>query len=380
MLFYFKYITHDIEKLHELLVFFFDKVETDNPTSFDTKTLFPAWYSETTNRLANLEKQLKEFLTFERDLKLKIIESFRLANRIAILFSDKSQHIPTAKDFDDPKVTTFLNNLFTPLYDGQLSPKKGGSAPFPNKVSTDLHDHYKTFREDHIKTQGTFTLCPFCGLEPLRMRESEPRPDYDHILPKGDSLFVFSSVNMRNLVPIGSTCNKLKNTFHLLYDGEGMNISNRTLAFYPYDDSPHPFELINFNLVCSQKPEFRQKGKWCVTIKPNDNDSTIVKEKIDTWLRVFKIQKRYSEYIGEQENTWRRNFLLNKRGILQDIKNEIQKKLDNDLLILYYKIATTVGIIPERLFHQWALNEEDYLKTFAIPDTLATKVDIDMNW
>jgi len=58
-------------------------------------------------------------------------------------------------------------------------------------------------------------VCPFCGIEGFAA-PAAPSEDFDHYLPK--SRFPFAAVNLWNLVPAGSDCNrKYKRDLNPLY-------------------------------------------------------------------------------------------------------------------------------------------------------------------
>ena len=363
MLYYLKYISHPVEKLQELLDFFFTAVENDNPTVFDNSVLFPSWYNAPSSNgsqqtMRNLETNLATFLHLDNPSKLKIIKAFREANEIPAIFFDKSKNIPVGKDFSE---SIILNEIFVKLYENQLSKRLQDNVPFLGKINSDFYDHYKKLREENIKHGSTFTVCPFCVIEPLKMIDTEGRPSYDHLLPKGNSLYIFSAVNMKNLVPIGEICNKLKDDAHLLYTDAARNI--RTIAFYPYDNYPHPFELISINLECKDLPAFRTSGSWKVSITPKNQSDQILIAKIETWIRVFNIEERYANYIRDRSYDLVKNLadLYNKK---ENLSEEVRRKIDEDFRLTFSIIAIEEGVIPKRIFFEWALIEPNYLDTF----------------
>lgn len=363
MLFYLKYINHDVEKLQKLLVYFFNKVEELNyPTTFDRNTLLPDWYCNASNTMRGLETQLTEFIAFDSSVRITIIKAFRDANNIELLFSDETMlQIPVASDFTVHQ--DFLSNLFTSLYKEQLSKRLQDTAPFPKIINSDIANHLKELKEVNKvdSSYGSFTVCPFCGIEEYSLQESEERPAYDHLLPEGSNLFVFSAVNLKNLFPIGSRCNKLKSTKILLYKDDKR--LQRTVAFYPYDNIPHPFELINFQLNCDVLPDFRKNGTWQVMISPKDSLDNVLREKINNWIRVFNIKARYEEYIQNKDNAWIENFFHSYKTI-DDVKRAINTSVANDLCLKFSFISTMEGLIPKRIFYQWALNNYSFLESF----------------
>lgn len=373
MLFYLDYIEHDVEKLHELLNFFFTNLESKEVSTFNS-SLLPDWYSQTEGRCENLEKLLEQFIAFSEEDKERIIKAFRKCNNIEPFFSNKTgdyADIPIGLDFikrvgvrkADHSIKNFLNSLFVEtLYKGQLGSKK---STFSKKINSNLNDHY-----DKLKTGTGFRLCPFCGIEPLKMLESEGRADYDHLLPKGDSLYVFSTINLQNLVPIGLICNKKKDTKNLLYY-ENERIT-RKLAFYPYQNyaSHHPFEQYYFKLECLEIPSYSNKwrGKWSVTIVPNIADDESTLEKIESWQRIYNIDARYAEYIEENFDSLLQRVLSNIDETASNLKLEVIKKLKYFLTNAYVYnhlfLKTEEGLIPRRILIEWLLKDETYLISY----------------
>lgn len=374
MLYYLKYTNHEIEKLHELLVFFFDKVDKEAPTSFDHKLLFPSWYSLNSHRLEDLEKKLEFFFSFDKTLRDEIVKAFKVSHEVDKLFYDINIDISIAKNFESyeweytekgkvvtSNVANYLDELFVKLYKNQLSKREKDGATFSKMIKSDITKHYSQLIDKNQEFRGSkFTVCPFCGIEPLKMVKSEGRPDYDHLLPKGSLLYVFSAVNLKNLVPIGNNCNYLKKTKNLLYLDDKR--TKRTVAFYPYEeDSKDPFELIEIVLDCIKEPKFRMKGKWAVSIKPKDTTDNILKEKIESWDRVFNIRDRYAEYL-ETDNSW---IEIITSGMVNE--DEIKVKIKNtfsDIKLSYSFIAIEQGIMLKEAFYKWVLYNESFIPSF----------------
>lgn len=382
MLFYLKYIHHCTEKLHDLLVFFFDKVEKENPVAFDSASLFPTWYREAEHKITSLEKQLTTFLTFNQEVKLAVIKAFKDANEIQMNFSSSANAIPTAQLFNkyhwkteikanndiNFTVTDFLRELFVGLSINQLANKK---STFCKIIGHNLTDYYKAFVEANKNDFNAFTVCPICGLEKMRDEDNVRKPDHDHLLPKGENLFVFSSVNLKNLFPIGTDCNTRKDTALLLYSDQ--TLTNRTISFYPYDNSPHPFEKYTIKLLCDQVPEPSNgySGKWTVNIEANDNLDRSTADKIETWDRVFHIKARIAKTISDSHKSLIDRELeitkvTSKHELLEKIKTQIER-----YQFKYSFLSTEVDLIPKRIFFEWASNNPDYLENFVAINSIA---------
>ncbi|MGN7811616.1 hypothetical protein [Flavobacterium sp. 22076] len=384
-----KFIKHDIEKLHELLVFFFNKIDTLDPKDFDSNTLFPDWYSNLPiSKMDKLEKLLTEFIHFEKSLKQKIIKSFTNSNNIQELFQNDKLEINTARDFStdfwkkkigkknkeiDLKISDFLSDLFTYLYSTQLGNK---NSTFCKKTGVDLKSFYNSFVEANSVNYIENLVCPYCGLEKMR---DVRKPDHDHLLPKGNDLFVFSSVNSKNLFPSGADCNIEKDTKLLLYSDY---LVTRTTAFYPYSPVPHPFQLMSFNLLCNEIPNYSNsfKGQWEVEITPMDTTDLKTRQNINSWNRVFNIKERYERVISNSNKSY-----IDKELQFTKIKNinELTEKLNDQrdrLPLNYFMLSTEIDVIPKKIFFNWAISEIAYLQTLIDLNTSTTGVNVDINF
>ncbi|WP_297332245.1 hypothetical protein [Flavobacterium sp.] len=391
MLFYLQFKNHDIEKLQDLIKFFFDKVQSSNPTSFSSKILFPQWYSDPpVHRMTVLEKLLKEFLTFDDATKNRIIDAFNRSLDIKRLFDDTTLSIDTAKDFNnivwktinDKKGNTkqlsiadFLSELFNHLYSSQLGKK---DSSFCKKIKSDLGEFYRLFVQENSINYVEYMVCPYCGLEKMRDEMSIRKPDHDHLLPKGNDLFVFAAINSKNLFPSGTDCNLVKDTKQLLYSDD---FKTRCTAFYPYNSQPHPFEEMVFSLNCLELPNINNsyKGNWSVEIEPKNAADTIIRDKIESWDRVFNIKARYKRIISIGNKA-----LIDKELQLTRLTNteELKKKLESQierLPINYFMLSTELEVITRRIFFQWAIEEISYLQELIdlnIKNNFATQVDL----
>lgn len=384
MLFYLKFIRHDVEKLHELIGYFFDKVELLDPLNMDVSVLFPSWYNTApVFRMIKLETLLAEFIGFPQALKKAIIASFRSANDIEAFFEDERGEIPKAKDFvrypwktinvnnriKNLTIADFLSELFVYLYTNQLGAK---DSSFCKKVETNLSDYYLHFAKENANDFIQNLVCPYCGLEKMRDEVNIRKPDHDHLLPKGNDLFVFSSVNLKNLLPSGVDCNIKKDTAILLY--EDIGITKRTKAFYPYKGPPHPFELYTISLRCDEIPNRKNdyKGAWTVIIEPNNPNDLMTKKKILTWDRVFDIKKRIAKVISDSNKALiDKEFKITRIDSQALLIEKLNQQVDR-LPIDYLFLSTEIDLIPKRIFYKWAVTEHSYLA-----DLLASNLKMD---
>lgn len=300
MLFTYKYISHDIEKLQEYLDFLFFEVWINANGDFDAEKLNNNpdlkriyidfgnvdYYPNTAKKSqkgkseyffnSSIEKIHKEFAKLTDIQKQEIKEWYISNNSVELLCNDKTK-IPVnytelkAKYKDLEKE---INDFYTNLY--------GNSSPFNlrafGRLSKDLlPSHYKAFM-----TENKEGLCPFCGISKVDGNIVDTREAYDHYLPK--SLYPFNSLNFKNLSPMCDKCNSRNKGAE-----DPINFSNgRQLAFYPFSCN-HP--QINISV--------RLKTKDIRNIKENEIDIFInspgYEEQIESWKRVFGIEKRYKE-------------------------------------------------------------------------------------
>lgn len=391
MVFYLTYFSHDIEKLHNLITEFFTVVYKKDINTFNLN-LLPAWYLETENRMLQMEEQLTRFLKFDESIKIEIIEAFLKCQDIEYVFGcDQASfvHHPIAFDFrrtiSDGKIDTtieeFLNFLFVEtLYNNQLSKK---DSTFSKKIHSNIGSHYLGMKAQQSFFDQDVTLCPFCGIEPLKLIESEARPDYDHLLPKGNSLYVFNAINIKNLIPIGDHCNSKKSSKNLIFSDDERKV--KCLAFYPYSSPPNPYELYNINLSCTELPSDvnQWKGEWNIDILPIDSNDLVTQAKIQTWDRIFNIKNRYCEFIKEHLKPLISKILKTIDTSILDLLNEVKSKLkgrlDDHYKIDYLFISTEEGLIPMRNLILWFLSNENFLMSYIEQKKKVDVYDIDMS-
>ncbi len=220
--------------------------------------------------------------TFERNNNIEAICN----NTIMPIFYDQLE-VYTSEDFSS-KVKIFFNNLYKKVFN---------SKPFY------INTHYDKFMSSNKK------LCPTCGLNTLEADSSNHRDDYDHYLPK--KTYPFTAVNLRNLMPICSDCNKK-------WKGESnpaqyINISQKSYYYYG---------TINPNI------------KININIKDLDNcdidiilTSATMQDEVDTWNRIYSIGRRYRDVVVCHMDVGKGWF----RKIKADIDRNPSYNLDSDI-------------------------------------------------
>ena len=120
-----------------------------------------------------------------------------------------------------PHLTKDIKAFFTRLY--------GLNSADLKKTIGSIDEHYHSFIR--VNNAGK---CPFCGLIDLHGEDHRKREAYDHYLPK--ALYLFNSINFRNLVPTCHYCNssyKLqKDPAHSATDASGTAQRRKLLDRY----------------------------------------------------------------------------------------------------------------------------------------------------
>jgi hypothetical protein len=309
MLFSYKYVNHDIEKIQKFLDFLFYDVWVIAEGDFDVEKLngnpeLKGIYIDFGNvdydpesnekfqkgRSANffntsIEKIFQAFADIDDDdFKLGLIDYYSVNNDIENLCGNKLKVPISYLDIKNkyPDLEKVLRQFYYSLYSTE--------SPFNLKAFGELNksllpSHYRDFM-----TVNNEEICPFCGILPLKGNNHSYKEAYDHYLPKG--IYPFNSLNFRNLVPICHECNSTyKLSKEPIYDDYRgidplLKENKRQFSFYPYSDI---IPNIEFNITL--------KTKNIQNIKRDDIELEVVshgfEEQIDSWKRVYGIEERY---------------------------------------------------------------------------------------
>ncbi|MGE6503570.1 hypothetical protein ACQKF0_26090 [Bacillus wiedmannii] len=278
----YKYIETVHSKLHEYVIAFFIRIETD--TGVFRNELFEPEFRPIVNRhrtiLKNRFRIIYEHVSSlsiddRRSFCQKIIES----NQIEKIC--RGEYKPEAFSDNPTGIDLILKELFLALYNRVLDGK-----PFQENANTTLREHFNQFSD----TNADITLCPTCGIGELLKSQDKTRDQYDHYLPK--TLYPFSSINFRNLVPCCDKCNSLQ------VKGQKDIIALSTgKLFFPYDDN-HKGLSLNVH-VKHDNPEI-EKIDWEFIFDSSDNKS----DEIESWKTIYSIEERYQGYIKGRIKKW----------------------------------------------------------------------------
>lgn len=289
MLFFYKYVHHDIEKLQSCIDFLFlnvwckaygdfsiEKVKECDMLYNIIKFYYEKQKSNTTDNdyFYGPVKEIYElFAELNEKKKEQIAKWYSDNNKIKELCKGNIKVTPviyeTFKEYTPilaPKLKTFFENLYTNILSLEGIKKEIG----------ELSDHYKNFLQINKPN-----ICPYCGIHKFEAYKDKKRSDYDHYLPK--SKYIFNSINLRNLTPICGDCNrKFKSSRDPLHDKN----DKRRKAFYSYDKGDIDIK-IGIELKTDNIDNITEKDIK-LTIETNK-----YKEEVETWKECFGIEDRY---------------------------------------------------------------------------------------
>ena len=278
MLFSYDYIhSHPARKLNQHVIYFFRKLKgVDNTSVFNPYTnYFHADFVTHLNRAYELRDRFELFfnafkvltLTERTSVVLTFISAQNIKGIIESIGVNGNQFNVNGLPLSLRKP---VKDLFSFMYPSTLN---RGNA---------LTNHYQEVYND-VYTNRKLKVCPFCGIEQLFPPHIR-RQDYDHILKQEN--YPFTTVNMKNLVPMGRDCNEIfKNRQDAIYNPK---TGTRRVFGYPFERSYN----IQLNLTTSLLPGTgsHKTGKWIINFNPFDDF-------VETWEEVFDIRVRYRDMI-----------------------------------------------------------------------------------
>jgi hypothetical protein len=259
--------THTANNLQKELDYFFGKLSKVNPADpFNPDTLFSgalkdkvkAKYKGNPVKLYEYFSQFysKFILITPKKNRDKLINIYHKMNDIGLIRDTKIKRY-TNNDIDT-RIKKEVKELFDFLYSDVLD-------------TYDIKDHYSKHYEDPLHSNW----CTFCGMETLP-HYTHLKSDYDHLLAK--SIYPFCAINMKNLVPMGTKCNRdhKKDEDIIYYRG------SRNKGFNPYKLK---FNIsITFEETKLPRPT-RRDGEWKLNFHPNEAETQV-------WAGVFNMEDR----------------------------------------------------------------------------------------
>lgn len=292
MLFPYKYVPHQMEKMQEFIDFIFYEVWCMAPASgtfglnlFDSnaelREVMEAFYYSDTQGADFFYGHVERIYGLFSMLTAAQINQFQLwyqgnNDLEKVCTDDPAAHLArysdiavNHKDLAD-QFGTFFKGLYSNL----------DIAALKNKIG-EIDDHYKAFMS--VNTTGK---CPFCGIADMQGVYHSTREAYDHYLPKG--LYPFNSINFHNLVPACHHCNSSYKTSKdpAYTPKDPVGAVHRRKVFYPYTAATYSIDVkvdLNHANIDKLKPADIQ-----LEFGPPE-----LSDQIDTWKDVYGIEERY---------------------------------------------------------------------------------------
>ena len=292
MLFPYKYVPHQMERMQRFINFIFYQVWCRAPktgafsldlfdSNPDLKEVMTAFhYSDKKNAdfiLGHVQRIYILFSNLSRNDIKQLKRWYQANNNVEkVCSNDPNTHIaryaditPVFKDLSEQ-----LQSFFKGLYDNV------DIAALKMKIGS-IDDHYKAF----IGANKT-GKCPFCGIADMQGIYHSTREAYDHYLPKG--IYPFNSINIRNLVPACHHCNSSYKTSKdpAFTPKDPTRAIHRRKVFYPYANAAHIIEVT----IDLSKPDVDH-------LVPDDIQLAFgppaLSEEIETWKDIYCIEERY---------------------------------------------------------------------------------------
>jgi len=296
MLFPYKYVPHQMEKMQEFIDFIFYEVWCKaRNTEYGLHLYEPKpglhsimgeffkldlaeklkegaakFFYEGVNEIYN------EFKTLNNDEIQDYKQKFDANNRIEEACRGEVGIMPATYASLNPVKET-LNKKIEEFFKKLYSSGFFGLEIVKEHTESTLGEYYKSFVREN--DDGA---CPFCGLMPIDGEFDPTREAFDHYLPKGK--YPFNSVNLKNLAPSCNKCNSgNKRDTDPLHDKK----NKRRKAFYPFSGVQPDISItvsIKDKSWSSLTPE-----KLSVDIQSNRFPC-----ETETWKTLFQIEQRYA--------------------------------------------------------------------------------------
>lgn len=289
MLFSYKYIPHQMEKMQEFIDYIFYEVWCKAPSSgsfslnlfdanVDLKAVMTAFFYDHTQGGDFFYSHVERIYCYFATLTTAQIDQFRQwyqANNDIEKACANDPDLQLVRYSDLTPVHKEICEQLAPFFKGLYSQQLLDLAALRQKIG-DIDDHYRSFM-----TENNTGKCPFCGIGDVKGVYHTKREAYDHYLPKG--LYPFNSINFRNLAP---ACHECNSTYKLTKDPVN-TAAGRRKAFYPYANPGHNIDI---------KIELKKADVDSLTTDDIELEygPAALNEEIETWKDVYGIEERYT--------------------------------------------------------------------------------------
>ncbi|GJL49836.1 MAG: hypothetical protein NPIRA01_10630 [Nitrospirales bacterium] len=303
MLFPYKYVPHQLERMQEFIDFIFHKVWCKAPGNGDFRlALFDAnaelkeimetfYYGHTQGGdffYGHVERIYGLFAALTTP-QIDQLKQWHAANNDIENVCANDPALPLARYVDIAQIHQELSEQLAAFFKGLYSQQLLKLSALKQKIG-DIDDHYQNFMQKNCVGK-----CPFCGIADMHGLYHSKREAYDHYLPQ--SLYPFNSINCKNLVPACHHCNSTyKSSQDPAYTPKDpAQAVVRRKVFFPYAAHRHNIDI---------KIELKKSDVEHLT--PNDMEiefgPTSLNEELETWKDVYEIDERYkAKCCGESD-------------------------------------------------------------------------------
>ena len=302
----YKYIITDHHKLHEFVLEFFNNIEF-RTEEYNTALYNVEFYNNIVSHhpriLASKFEAIYEVVkNWDQADRSNLCKRIRESNQIEDICAGRI--IPTSLEDLHIDIRTNIDDLFNALYEKVLK-----KSPYFKTIYGTLIDHFRELKQ----APNNFVKCPACGIRDVETIYDDDRDQYDHYLAK--SIYPFSSVNFKNLIPICQKCNSLdvKSNIDIITETNGF-------VFYPFAEN-HKGILISISI--NEDNIDIDKIKYGFTYSNPEGKQ----DEIESWKYIFKIEKRHNNFVRGRIGKWYKvywKFINNKK---LNFLNEEQKRL-----------------------------------------------------
>jgi len=288
MLFPYKYVSHQMEKMQEFIDFIFHDVWCKAPSSgpfrlelFDgnadlkgVMTLFQVGDTQAGDFFYGHVDRIYGHFAALSHAQIDQLKLWYEANNNIEKACVNDPALQLARYTDITTVNAALCKELAIFFKGLYSQDLLGAAALRAQIG-EIDDHYKRFMQENRVGK-----CPFCGINDIKGIHHTKREAYDHYLPKG--LYPFNSINFRNLAP---TCHECNSSYKLTKDPVN-SAAGRRRAFYPFAKTDYSIEV----KIDLSKPDIDDLALSEIQLKFGPE---ALGEEIETWKDVYGIEERY---------------------------------------------------------------------------------------
>lgn len=342
----YKYLECVQEKLNEFVLAFFDKIEFENGV-FDDIFFEPDFKDIAISHRKIIRGRCKEIYDVIKNKsqadKTALCDEIRNSNNIQNICS--GNYTPKIFGKNETGIYKLLKEFFIDLYEQVLD----GDA-FNEKFNTSLKEHSQKFSEFN----SNLTLCPLCGIGELKKQFDTIRDQYDHYLPI--SLYPFSAVNLRNLVPTCEGCNSTT-----VKGNKDVVTISRGKLFFLYQENYNGITL-TCNIISDHVDI--DNIEWEITYVNPDGYA----DEIESWKSIYCIEKRYRGYIKGRIGKWYKHYWEYMRdsdlnNLSQEEKNKsynVYLKYDKSLGLTFIRKPALEGFLSGSVLPLAAIQARDY--------------------